>query len=55
MAREHDQEKAAVFLGYEPEWCEECSMKCEEEGMEYEFNWYEEYGTAYCEHCECPI
>jgi hypothetical protein len=55
MAREYDQEKAIENLGYEPEWCEQCSMNYERAGIEYEFNWYEEGGIAYCEHCGCPL
>lgn len=55
MAREYNQEKAMENLEYEPEWCEQCSMDCEEQGIEYEFNWYEENGTAYCEHCGCSL
>ena len=51
MAREYDQEKAMENLDYEPEWCEECSTQCEKDGIEYEFNWYEEDGIPYCDHC----
>ena len=42
-------------LEYEPEWCEQCSMEMEEEGIEYTFDYYVEDGTAYCEHCRMPL
>ena len=55
MAREYDQEKAMENLEIEPEWCEKCSKHCEKDGIEYEFNWYEEDGVAYCQHCGKPL
>ena len=39
-------------LEYEPEWCEQCSATADEEGFDYEFNFYVIDGQAYCEHCD---
>lgn len=43
--------EGSEYDSVEPEWCEQCSKDCEENGIEYEFNYHFEDGIAYCEHC----
>lgn len=42
-------------LGYEPEWCYQCSTEMEKEGIEYTFDYCIEDGQAICEHCGMPL
>lgn len=42
-------------LDVEPSECEPCVEQAEEDGVEYDFNWYVEDGQPYCEHCGRPI
>lgn len=36
---------------YEPEWCEDCSSECEENGIEYEPNFTWTGDSWICDHC----
>lgn len=40
---------------YEPEWCEDCSAECEENGIEYEANFTWKNGCWHCDSCGRPV